>query len=85
MKSEKKENNTKKEEEKLLDLIDLNALSERGNDNAKKLRNTLDSIRKELENMSLIKKDLEKFLKIKRNKNQLKVEEDLYQKKKIKI
>ena len=74
---EKGEDNTKKEEEKLLDLIDLNALSERGNDIAKKLRNTLDSIRKELENMSLIKKDLEKFLKIKRNKNQIKDKEDL--------
>ena len=74
---EKGEDNTKKEEEKLLDLIDLNALSERGNDNAKKLRNTLDSIRKELENMSLIKKDLEKFLKIKRNKNQIKDKEYL--------
>ena len=74
---EKGEDNTKKEEEKLLDLIDLNALSERGNDNAKILRNTLDSIRKELENMSLIKKDLEKFLKIKRNKNQIKDKEDL--------
>jgi len=50
---EKGGDTSKKEEENLLNIIDL---SEKGNESARKIRNTLDNIRRELDNETIIKK-----------------------------
>ena len=77
LEKEQLEKETKKEgeneEEKYLDIP---ALSEKGNESAKILSNTLDDIIQDLDNEKIIKKDLEKFLRIKKMKNQQKDKED---------
>ena len=77
LEKEQLEKETKKEGEKEEEkYLDIPALSEKGNESAKILSNTLDDIRQDLDNEKIIKKDLEKFLRIKKMKNQQKDKED---------
>ena len=69
---EEKEVPAKKEEK----YLDLQALSEKGNESAKILLNVLVNIRSDLDNEKIIKKDLEKFLRIKRKIKPQKDKED---------
>ena len=50
-------------------VLDLPKISEKGNESAINLMNTIDDIRQDLEKGKITKKDLEKFLKIKRKPN----------------
>ena len=66
----------KKNENIVLDYLNLPKIVEKGNEAAIKIMNCLDSIEKDLHNGKIIKKNLEDFLKIKRIKKNLKVQAD---------